>query len=77
MQFRLRNSGRQLGWHLLCIVVLKVVVLYALWSLFIQPYRVKVNQENLDCLYSSSSKCVHPIFNQSNPVNQDSKGVKP
>ena len=63
-----------LGWHLLAIVLLKIAVLYALWLAFIQPYQVKVNQDNLDCLYSSSSHCAHPISNQ--PV-QNSKEKQP
>lgn len=64
MRLDFHRSDHRLGWHLLWIVLFKVAVLYLLWSVFIQPYRVKVNQENLDCLYSSSTSCEHPISNQ-------------
>ena len=74
MQFGFRYSDRRLGWHLLWIVLLKMGFLYLLWSFFIQPYRIKVNQDHLNCLYSSSSDCAYPISNQ--PA-QESKGVKP
>lgn len=54
-----------LGWHLLWIILLKLVVLYVLWLVFVQPYKVVVNREALSCLYSSSSGCSRPILNQS------------
>ncbi len=76
MQLRFLGSDRRLGWHLLWIVLFKAAVLYLLWSLFIQPYRVKVSQEHLDCLYSSSANCSRPMpipLNQT--ISQDSKGV--
>ena len=39
-----RLSGRyKLFWHLLAVVVLKIILLIGLWHIFIKPYRVKVD----------------------------------
>lgn len=39
---RLRSG---LGRHLVLVLILKVLVLTALWHAFIKPYRVKVDQD--------------------------------
>lgn len=52
--------------HLFWILLIKMIVLYGLWLVFIKPNKVHLNQDNLDCLYGNSSAehCAHPISNQ-------------
>ena len=75
------RQGKWLGWHLLLIVLLKIAILYGLWSVFIQPNKVKVQEKDVDCLYSSVAQCARPVSNQvvqdSQPINQSSQEVKP
>ena len=64
MQLKRYLMRRTLGWHLFLIVLLKMVVLYALWSVFIQPNKIQVNQNDLDCLYNSrAQQCAHGFSN--------------
>lgn len=63
---RIRAPNKSLATHLLVIVLFKIAVLYGLWWVFIQPNKVKVNEQNLDCMYSSSSDCPRPALIQPN-----------
>ncbi len=73
MRFLLSKGA--LGWHLLLIVLFKMLILYALWSVFVQPNKVKVQEQDLDCLYSSTMSCARPM--PSSSINQSFQEVKP
>ena len=70
MQLKRYFSGRSLGWHLIWIVLLKIAVLYVLWLIFIQPNKIKVDQNDVDCLYSSRAQTCAPHFSNSHGIGE-------
>lgn len=70
MQLRRYFSERSLGWHLIWIVLLKITILYVLWLIFIQPNKIKVDQNDLDCLYSSRAQMCSPHFLNSHKTGE-------
>ncbi|MBS1174119.1 MAG: hypothetical protein H6R05_250 [Burkholderiaceae bacterium] len=59
------SKDRVLGQHLLLLVLIKMVVLYGLWSVFIKPNKVKVDVSDVQRLYQGGSAAPPAIeFNQ-------------
>ena len=59
------SKDRVLGWHLLWVVLIKMLVLYGLWSVFIKPNKVKVDVLDVQRLYQGGSAASPAIeFNQ-------------
>lgn len=54
------NDRRGLGRHLIFLVILKIVLLFALWYTLIKPHKVKIN----------SDQAAAHIAQPSNQINQ-------
>lgn len=41
------RDGRRLALHLVCVLLIKAVILTALWHEFVKPYRVAIDTERM------------------------------
>ena len=65
-------NDRKLGWHLLLLVIIKIVILYGLWAVFIKPNKVKVGVSDVQRMYQGQSTSPSDVqFNQSKGVKHD------
>lgn len=61
---KIMSKDRILGRHLLLLVLIKIVILYGLWYVFIKPNKVKVDVYDVQRLYQGGTSM--PPKNQFN-----------